>query len=110
MALFFPDLKNSEDGGFSYQGRRSRVRMYGPKLVENVVQALARIIVADQARTIAQRYRIASTTHDEIIFVAHENEADAALGWAIETMRQAPAWAEGLPLDAEGGYAKEYSK
>jgi len=56
------------------------------------------------------RYKVVSTTHDELIAIAPEAEADAALEFMIETMRRTPEWCPDLPLDAEGGWAKEYSK
>ena len=109
MALHFPDLQY--DGKeFSYQGREGRVKLYGGKLVENLTQSAARIIVSDQIRIIAQRYRVVSMTHDEVLALVPEPEADAGLAWMIEVMRSRPAWAPDLPLDAEGGYAQEYSK
>jgi hypothetical protein len=48
--------------------------------------------------------------HDEIIFLAPTNEADEALKWAIEQMIQPPEWAWEVPLAAEGGWDKGYSK
>ena len=82
----------------------------GPLIVHNCVQAIARDIVADQMLVIARKYRIATMTHDEVVFVAREDEAEDAFGFAQAVMRLAPAYAQGLPLNAAGGWAREYSK
>jgi len=94
----------------SYSAARTRSKLYGGLLVENIVQALARIVVADVMRIVAQKYRVVMMTHDEIVFLAKKKEAPAALAWAIELMSQPPSWAPDLPLSAEGGHAPEYSK
>lgn len=105
----YPDLR-LDDEGFSYRGRKERVRIYGGKLTENVVQALARIIVAEQMLRIQERYRVVTMTHDEVVCLAPEAEADDALAFMLEQMSIAPEWARGCPISAEGGWAKNYSK
>lgn len=84
--------------------------LYGGLLVENVVQALARIIVADQMRVIARRYRVVLMSHDEVVTAVPKSEADEALAWQLSVMKTRPAWAPDLPLNAEGGYDTIYSK
>lgn len=85
-------------------------KIYGGVMTENIVQALARLVVSDQMREIDQRYRVVSMTHDEVIALVPENEADKGLKFMEDVMRKPPQWATDLPLDAEGGYAKNYSK
>lgn len=90
-------------------------RIYGGKLTENVIQALARIVVCEQMLDIDEIVRevggsVVLTVHDEVVAVVPENYADSLFDEAIDIMRTPPGWAEGLPLDAEGGVAKEYSK
>ena len=104
--LHYPDLRLTGEG-FEYGAKQ---RLYGAKLVENIVQAIARDIVADQMLVIAQKYRIATMTHDEIVFLAREDEAQDAFGFAQSVMRAAPRYAVGLPLSSSGGWAREYSK
>ena len=91
-------------------GRMGDVKMYGAKLVENVVQALSRVILSKMMLEIAKRYKVVTTTHDEVVYLAKEEEADEALQYGIAIMKTAPEWAPGLPLDVEGGYARNYSK
>jgi hypothetical protein len=85
-------------------------RLYGAALVENIVQAIARDIVADQMLAIRSRYRVVTMTHDEIVFLAQENEASKAFEFAKGVMRAAPGYAAGVPLNCAGGFARNYSK
>jgi len=85
----------------------------GPFIVhncENIVQHLARLVVAEQLLMIAERYRIITMTHDEVVFLAKNREAPKALKFALECFRVAPDWCSDIPLDAEGGYDDIYSK
>ncbi len=104
--LHYPDLRLTSEG-FAYGVEQ---RLYGAKLVENIVQAIARDIVADQMLVIAKRYRVVTMTHDEVVFVAPEGDAEEAFAFAQKVMRAAPRYAPGLPLSSSGGWAKEYSK
>ena len=104
--LRYPDLRLSAEG-FEYGAAK---RIYGAALIENIVQSIARDIVADQMLAIAKRYRVVTMTHDEVVFVAPEGDAEQAFGFAQAVMRSAPKYAAGLPLSSSGGYAKEYSK
>lgn len=104
--LHYPDLRLTSEG-FEYGVKE---RLYGAKLVENIVQAIARDIVADQMLVIAKRYRVVTMTHDEVVFVAPEGDAEGAFAFAQKVMRAAPRYAPGLPLSSSGGWAREYSK
>lgn len=112
LQLTYPDLRPSEDG-FVYGINGNKHRLYGGKLQENIVQALARRIIAEQmleAERRIDRFEIVSQTHDEIIGLHPIDGAQDALAQLVEIMSTSPSWAPDLPLAAEGGYAKEYSK
>lgn len=95
----------------TYLTRTGRTKLYGGLLTENVVQALSRIIIAEQMLKIHDAgYRIVTMAHDEIVIVAKKKDAEKALDFMIKTMSTAPDWAPGLPLAAEGGYDTNYSK
>lgn len=96
---------NAKKGGGFYQKK-----IYGAKLCENIVQKFARDITSHHMVKIAERYRVVMHTYDENIAVVPEAEADEAMQWMIDLMCTPPEWAKSIPLDAEGGYAKEYSK
>ena len=123
LALRYPHLRyniSSPNNEYGFHGQIETVygketRIYGGKLTENIIQALARIVVTDQMLELDEVVReiggaVVLTVHDEIVAVVPEIHAEAMFKEALEIMRTPPAWAFGLPLDAEGGYAKEYSK
>jgi DNA polymerase len=107
--LRYPGLRLTPDG-YEYGGGSNRRRLYGAALVENIVQAIARDIVADQMLAIRSKYRVVTMTHDEIVFLVREGEADEAFEFAKSVMRAAPSYVEGVPLNCAGGYARNYSK
>lgn len=106
----YQGLYRNELGDMFYPARSGVARIYGGKLVENIVQSIARSIVAEQAVEIAKHYRIALLVHDEVVMVVPSSEAETALQLGIETMSVPPHWATGLPLGAEGGFDDCYSK
>jgi hypothetical protein len=116
MPLHYPDLKGDYDQetdsirNFTYRAGRQYKYIYGGKMAENVTQALARIIVAEQMLTIAERWRVVSMSHDEVIALAPVAQAEECLNDMMTAMRRPPAWCADLPLDAEGGFAVNYSK
>lgn len=95
----------------TYLTRTGRTKLYGGLLTENVVQALARVIIAEQMLKIHDAgYRIVTMAHDEIVIVAKKKDAEKALDFMIKTMSTPPDWAPGLPLSAEGSWDTSYSK
>jgi DNA polymerase len=114
--LHFHTFKDKEFSELVYQTGFSRetgaiyTRIWHSKLDENICQCLARIIVAEQALEIAKKHRIVLLVHDEVVFLAKKEEADEALAFGITAMRKSPTWAPGIPLDAEGGHAYNYTK
>jgi len=87
-------------------------RIYGPLLVENVTQALfSGLLIREALTRIAARYPVVLTVHDDISYLAPEDEAEEALAFGLEQMRMIPWWADDrLPLDAEGGHSERYDK
>ena len=85
-----------------------RTRIYGPKLIENVCQALARIIIGEQMLMIARKYRVVLTVHDAVTCVVPEEEQEEAVTYIEKCMRTAPEWASGLPLNCETGVGLSY--
>ena len=94
----------------TYLTRQGRSKIYGGLLTENVVQALSRVIIADQMLEISKRYRVVTMTHDEIVVICPKKDAKKCLADMLKVMSTAPEWANGLPLAAEGGFDYCYSK
>ena len=92
-------------------GRWAMLDTYGGKLVENIVQAVARDLLAYSLQSVdAEGFDIVQHVHDEIVAEAEEAGADMALDLLIEAMVKKPSWAEGLPLAADGFVSPFYKK
>ena len=83
-------------------------RIYGGKVIENVCQALARIVIGEQMLAVAKRYKVVMTVHDAIACVVPDAEVTEAMEYVEKCMRMRPKWAEDLPLNCEAGYGKSY--
>ena len=109
ITMRYTNLRNDKDDGFMYDARKNEVvRIYGGKVIENIVQALARIVIGHQMLKIAERYRVVLTVHDAVACIAPETEVLEAKRYVEECMRSAPDWAVGLPLNCESGYGRSY--
>ena len=112
MSLSYPDLRY-QGGEFVYDtSKGTYIRTHGPRVTENVVQALARIVITDQMLDIQTlpEVDLVMQVHDEIIAVGSKIDADATMNKIIDIMRTPPEWCDDLPLDAEGGVSKVYDK
>lgn len=115
LAYVKPRIGENRFGGESvtYEGTASmkkwdRIESYGPKFVENIVQATARDILAEtMLRLDAAGYRIVMHVHDEVVI---EAPGTASLEDICTIMGQTPAWAKGLLLRAEGFKCDHYKK
>jgi DNA polymerase bacteriophage-type len=85
--------------------------LYGAKLLENISQALARIVIMQAAVRLAKRgYRFVLQAHDELVFVVPETEVEAAKKTILEEMIRPPLWMPNLPLAAEIGVGDNYGE
>lgn len=81
--------------------RWQREETYGPKIVENLTQAIARdLLCAAMMNLEAAGYRICMHIHDEAVIEMPIGQG--SLEEACRLMAIAPVWAEGLPLRADG--------
>jgi DNA polymerase I-like protein with 3'-5' exonuclease and polymerase domains len=83
-------------------------RIYGGKVIENVCQALARIVIGDQLLMVAKKYKVAMTVHDAICCIAPTEEVERAREYVELCMKLRPQWAPDLPLNCESGYGASY--
>jgi DNA polymerase len=108
---FYRAYPNVSDwNGVTYTRNGRVFNLWGGTLMEHFCQGGCRDIVMEQALAIDEKYEVVMTTYDEIVACVKEDEADEALRFMLEVMGTTPAWAPGLPLKAEGGWAREYSK
>lgn len=83
-------------------------RIYGGKVIENVCQALARIVIGEQLLAISKKYRVVMTVHDAIACVVPQQEQEEAQAFIESCMRTRPEWALDLPLNCEAGSGPSY--
>lgn len=108
--------------GWYYDTRYGAVSLYGGKLIENIVQALARIVVFNQMCKIDQklrkfddrakgvRYKVTFTVHDEIISCCPTPAAKKVQAMMEACMKVVPKWAEGLPITCESEIGQSYGE
>jgi len=111
LLMRYDDLKfDQTDKGieFHYKTRKGRTRIYGGKVIENVCQAIARCIIAEQMLKIGKRYKVVLTVHDAIAVCVPDAEVVPATQYVEECMRWVPEWAKGLPVNCESGSGKSY--
>ena len=78
-------------------------------MVENVVPALARIIVGEQMLQIREAgYRPVLTVHDAAVVVVPKEIIEEAVMDITRIMSTPPDWAEGLPVACEAKYGESY--
>jgi DNA polymerase len=110
--LQYPYLqKKLNTSGFSewtYMSKGLETRVYGGLMVENICQAVARCVVAEQMLRIAKRYKVVLTVHDAIACIAPVEEVGTAVAYVEECMSWRPKWAQTLPLACESGWGDSY--
>lgn len=115
LYLKYPDLRwQFADGKqeMVYNTKKGKAvipnRIYGGKCVENVCQALARIVIGEQMLMVARKLRVVMTVHDAVGAIAPEGEADTAREYVEMCMRIRPKWALDLPLNCESKMGASY--
>ena len=120
LYIKYPNLRTQaaeEEGGYDetvYDTRKGRAiipnRIYGGKVIENVCQALARIVIGEQLLRVAKKYKVVMTVHDAIGCIVPEDEVKEGMLAVEKVMKIRPKWAPDLPLDCEGGYGRSYGE
>ena len=108
---FYTD-RESHEQYWRVRKRHGWTKLYGAKLVENVVQALARVVLSDAMLRIRQQgFRIVTCSHDELVVLIEANgHSSEVLNLCMEAMKQEPTWLPGIPLDCEATIGERYSK
>jgi len=113
LHIQYPNLRaitNDETGKreLVYTSKGLPVRIYGGKVVENICQAVARQVVAEQMLRVSKRYKVVLTVHDAVAIIAKKEESVEAQAYLEECMSWNPKWAVGLPLACESGVGASY--
>ena len=108
-----PRIGENKFGGeaVTYEGvggtkKWERIESYGPKFVENIVQAISRDILSFAMQTLSHCF-ICGHVHDELII---ECNKDVSLDVICEQMGRTPSWAKGLVMRADGYETEFYKK
>jgi DNA polymerase len=83
-------------------------KIYGGKVIENITQALARIVVTEQLLAISMRYKVVLQVHDEIVISVDESEVEEAKAFMEQVMSTPPPWALDLPVACESASGPTY--
>ncbi len=119
LPIYYPGLFGHGDpygeiiNNFTYSSKKyrgKRIGIYEGKLLENIVQSLARIIISDAMLRINKKFPVILQVHDEILSLIPRTDADANSAWITEQILINPQWAKDLPLAVEGGYSERYDK
>ena len=115
LYLRYPNLRmvtNGDKSEIVYDNKKGKVatptRIYGGKVIENVCQALARIVIGEQMLMIAKKYKVAMTVHDAVMCVVPKDQVTVAKEYVEMCMRLRPRWASELPLNCEAGSGVSY--
>lgn len=113
LAYVKPKIGENQFGGdcLTYEGiggtkKWERIESYGPKIVENIVQATARDILCYSMMTLRSSF-ITMHIHDEMVI---EADRRVSLDAVCEQMGRTPTWAQGLKLRADGYECAFYKK
>lgn len=112
LYLHYHNLRQTPDGWVYDHAGKPR-RLYGGALLENIVQALARIIVMDAAIRIASRLKgtciqLALQVHDALAYIVPDNLVGVVGAIMKEEMNRRPAWAIDLPLACDLKFGQTY--
>ena len=113
LYIQYPELKwdtTEGKGKYKYKSRRGYISVWGGSVVENVIQALARIVIGEQMVKISEQYRPVLTVHDSVVCVAKKDDADNALKYIMGIMSTPPTWGTTLPITCEAAYGDSYGE
>ena len=117
IRYYKPELGTNRFGGESLTymgmeaGKWQRLETYGPKLVENIVQATSRDCLRDAMLRVSKAFEgIVMHVHDEMIVEVYKEQAEDALAYMQECMSRPLDWAPGLPLRGDGYITEYYRK
>ena len=81
-------------------------RIYGAKVFQGCIQALARCVMGEAMVRINKVHRVGLTIHDALYLTTPKEQAQEVLDYVIAEMTTTPAWLPGIVLGAEGSFGK----
>jgi hypothetical protein len=114
LVIHYTDLKKDRlspvtgEPAWTYWNGKTREYIYGGKVCENIIQALARIVVLHQCLQV--RRKLVMSSHDEGVWCVREHHAEKVKAEVENALRTPLDWCPDLPLNCEVGYHKQYGK
>jgi DNA polymerase bacteriophage-type len=83
-------------------------KIYGGKVTENIVQALARLVISEQMVELGKTHKVLFQVHDELILLADAKNYTKTQKHVETIMSTPPSWAGNLPVACESGVGNNY--
>lgn len=111
MELVYPNLEKT-DAGYQYTFGRELRSVWGGKLLENIVQALANLVIKHAMLSIRGRtgYRPQLQVHDELDYIIPLAAVETFVTAARFIMTAPPPWCATAPIDVEINYGKNFGE
>ena len=104
------ELDETKREQYSYKTRMGYIKIYGGKVIENVCQAIARCVMAEQMLEIQKRYKVLLTVHDSVVCCVSDEQVEEACTYINSCMAYVPEWASGLPVRGDVEIGKNYGE
>lgn len=105
--LKYPNLK-IEDQQWTYTNGGVETNIFGGHFLENLCQALARIVMTERTVKVNRQLPVILSVHDELVALAPEEDAPEWSAWVHEQMTSNSDWLAGMPVGAETKYGNPY--
>jgi len=114
LYLMYPNLRTrvDEDSGYieTVYGSGKGSKIYPGLLFNNIIQALARIVVSEQILMVEEKYKNVLLVHDELVCCVRERSANRCFKQMMNAFHTPPKWLPELPVAGEGGIVDYYQK
>jgi hypothetical protein len=112
LSLRYPALQFELDdkGRKQWFYGEDKIKLYGGKLTENIVQAVARCVMTDGMLRIQERLQCLLTVHDEVVVLCPETSVSEDMPWVYDQMVAEPLYMPGIPLKADIDAAVRYGE
>jgi len=122
LRIRYPKLRRT-DNGFEYISNsrtykklqlngtledKEWTKIYGGKVTENIVQALARLVISEQMVELGKTHKVLFQVHDELICLADAKNYTKTQKHVETIMSTPPGWAGNLPVACESGVGNNY--
>lgn len=113
MAIWYHNLRyvdTKKYRGWSFTHAERPKTLWGGKMVENIVQSLARITITEHMIRVRKELGIrpALQAHDELVYVVPANHVEHYESGVLQIMKTPPSFAPDLPIDAEAAWGETY--